>query len=51
LEFQVLEQVYRREAERVYRYESAGGSFVRVLDVDELGRVIRYPGLWEAQAG
>jgi hypothetical protein len=48
LEFQVLEQVYRREADHVYRYESAGGTFVRTLEVDGQGRVVRYPGIWES---
>lgn len=44
-----LEQRYIRTAERSYRYESAGGSFVRDLEVDEEGMVTRYPGLWEAE--
>jgi hypothetical protein len=51
LTFEVLPQVYRREGETVYRYESAGGRFVRTLEVDASGFVTRYPGLWEAEAG
>ena len=43
-----LEQVYRRTAPGVYRYESAGGRFVADLDVDENGFVRRYPGFCEA---
>lgn len=44
-----LEQVYRRLDEKTYRYESAGGSFVRELAVDAAGFVTLYPGLWEAE--
>ncbi|HEX6911906.1 MAG TPA: putative glycolipid-binding domain-containing protein [Longimicrobium sp.] len=44
-----LEQTYRRTGEHAYRYESAGGAFVRDLDVDEAGFPTRYPGLWEAE--
>jgi hypothetical protein len=43
-----LEQRYRRTGEAAYRYESAGGAFVRDLAVNGDGFVIRYPGLWEA---
>lgn len=44
-----LEQVYRRLDEKTYRYESAGGSFVRELPVNDAGFVTLYPGLWEAE--
>lgn len=44
-----LDQAYRRTGERTYRYESAGGTFVRDLDVDEAGFPIRYPDFWEAE--
>jgi uncharacterized protein len=44
-----LEQVYRRIDEGTYRYESAGGRFVRELAVNEAGFVTLYPGLWEAE--
>jgi hypothetical protein len=40
-----LEQRYRRLSERVYLYESAGGSFSADLEVDESGFVTLYPGL------
>jgi hypothetical protein len=50
LEFELLAQVYRREAEGVYRYESAGGAFVRLLEVNPVGLVTRYPGLFETEA-
>jgi hypothetical protein len=43
-----LEQRYRRTADDAYRYESAGGAFVRDLTVNDEGFVVRYPGLWEA---
>jgi hypothetical protein len=51
LELEPLEQLYRREGERVYRYESAGGSFERTLEVDDAGFVLDYPGLWHAETG
>ena len=41
-----LEQMYRRIAENAYRYESAGGKFVRELQVNEVGFVTHYPGFW-----
>jgi uncharacterized protein len=48
---EVLPQVYRREGERVYRYESRGGAFVRLLEVNASGLVTRYPGIWEIEVG
>jgi uncharacterized protein len=45
--FEPLEQVYRRTGPTTYRYESAGGDFVRDLEVDGAGFVTRYPGFWE----
>jgi hypothetical protein len=45
-----LDQVYRRLSERTWRYESAGGKFVRDLEVDEDGFVTLYPGLWQAES-
>lgn len=50
LSFEVLPQVYRREGERTYRYESGGGTFVRVLEVNAVGLVTSYPGLWKAES-
>ena len=45
-----LEQVYRRAAVGLYRYESAGGQFRADLEVDESGFVTRYPGFCEMEA-
>ena len=44
-----LEQVYRRDAELAYHYESAGGRFITDLRVNDAGFVTRYPGIWEAE--
>lgn len=44
-----LEQTYRRTAEQTYRYESAGGTFVRDLHVNGHGFVTEYPGFWVAE--
>lgn len=48
-ELKVLPQTYQRDAERVYRYESSGGSFVSMLKVNGAGFVTDYPGLWQAE--
>jgi uncharacterized protein len=50
LVFEVLPPVYRREEERAYRYQSAGGTFMRVLEVNAVGFVTSYPGLWQAES-
>jgi len=42
-----LDQRYSRLDESAYRYESAGGSFVRTLRTNPAGFVVSYPGLWE----
>jgi uncharacterized protein len=44
-----LEQVYRRTGPSTYRYQSGDGSFVRDLEVDDLGFVTSYPGFWSAE--
>lgn len=44
-----LEQVYRRINAATYRYESAGGKFVRELEVDAAGFVTRYPEFWQME--
>ena len=44
-----LEQLYRHVAGSSYRYESAGGKFVADLEVNDMGFVTRYPGLWEME--
>ena len=46
-----LPQVYRRLSGDTYRYESAGGAFVRDLAVDDAGFVTSYPGFFEAAGG
>lgn len=51
LVFEVLPQVYRREGETTYRYESRGGTFVRLLEVNAVGFVTSYPGLWHVESG
>ena len=50
LDLQPLEQRYARLAERRWRYESRGGAFTAALDVDDVGFVTRYGGLWELAA-
>jgi hypothetical protein len=52
LRLEPLEQTYTREAERVYRYEARvdGEPFTARLATDAYGRVLRYEGLWEAEA-
>lgn len=44
-----LEQVYTRQAEHRYRYESDGGRFAAELEVDNAGLVLRYGDLWVAE--
>jgi hypothetical protein len=46
-ELEPLEQRYRRLDETTYRYESAGGRFVTVLQVSAAGFVTRYPNFFE----
>lgn len=47
LSLEPLDQVYRRVTERTYRYESGGGSFTALLEVDDDGLVTRYPEFCE----
>ena len=49
LRFEPLTQLYRREAEYLYRYESDGGRFVASLEVDAFGLVTRYGEYWIAE--
>lgn len=51
LSVEPLSQEYRRLAERSYRYESNGGAFAAVLEVDGEGIVIDYEGAWRRVAG
>jgi hypothetical protein len=44
---ELLPQRYTRLDERRYRYESNDGAFVREIEVDELGLVVSYEGLWQ----
>jgi hypothetical protein len=44
-----LEQIYRRLEATTYRYESAGGRFVAVLDVNEAGFVKNYANIWQME--
>lgn len=48
-ELEPLTQLYRRLDENTYRYESAGGKFVRELTVNKDGFVTNYPDLWQAE--
>jgi uncharacterized protein len=48
-ELEPLPQLYRRVNENTYRYESAGGKFVRDLAVNEEGFVTNYPELWQEE--
>jgi uncharacterized protein len=50
LEFELLSQVYRRQGENTYHYESGGGAFVTTLEVNAAGFVANYPGLWQAES-
>lgn len=45
---ELLPQVYRRESERTYRYESRG-NFVRTLEANPAGFVTNYPDFWRAE--
>lgn len=51
LRVEALEQSYEREAARIFRYDALvdGERFQARLDTDELGRVLLYEGLWEAE--
>jgi len=42
-----LDQKYHRRDKELYRYESAGGSFVADLEINSHGFVTRYPGFCE----
>ncbi len=51
LRVEALDQSYRREEARVFRYDALvdGEPFQARLDTDEFGCVLRYEGLWEAE--
>jgi hypothetical protein len=46
----VLPQRYTRRSATVYWYESSGGGYAGVLEVEPTGFIRRYPGLWEIEA-
>lgn len=50
LRFELLPQLYRREGDRTYNYESRGGLFVTTLEVNGVGFVTSYPDLWQAES-
>lgn len=50
IELEPLSQLYRRVDETSYRYKSPGGSFVAELQVNSVGFVTDYPGIWQAEA-
>jgi hypothetical protein len=45
-----LLQEYHRTGETNYRYESGGGRFTTTLTVNQIGFVVDYPGIWQAEA-
>jgi hypothetical protein len=45
-----LPQTYERIAANTYRYTSDGGNFTALLEVDDLGLIVRYEGGWERVA-
>ena len=47
LELAVLDQRYQRIDRYRYRYESPAHQFSAMIDVDDLGLVRTYEGLWE----
>lgn len=51
LTLEPLVQTYARTSESTYHYEVVGGDFVTDLEFGPAGLVLRYPPLWEAEAG
>jgi hypothetical protein len=47
--FERLDQTYSRLDNSTYRYESAGGSFVSQLAVNDAGLVTHYPDFWRVE--
>ena len=50
LELEALDQVYTRQAERQYIYQTSGGRFRAILEVDEARLVTRYGDYWIAES-
>jgi hypothetical protein len=46
-----LPQRYTRLGPDRYLYESLASDFRAELEVDDLGLIVRYPGVWERAAG
>jgi len=46
----VLVQRYERRSETTYWYQAPRFGYAEMLDVDSVGFVRRYPGLWEVEA-
>ena len=46
----VLAQRYHRRSDTTYWYEAPRFGYAELLEVDPVGFVRRYPGLWEAEA-
>jgi hypothetical protein len=46
----VLVQRYERRSETTYWYEAPRFNYAEMLEVDSVGFVRRYPGLWEVEA-
>ena len=44
-----LDQIYHRIETSKYRYESAGGSFIAKLEVNDVGFVTLYPNFWRVE--
>ena len=49
LRLESLPQIYRRDRDSTYRYESSAGAFVRTLEVNDVGFVTSYPDFWQAE--
>lgn len=46
---ELLEQIYERNGENKYAYESANGAFRTEIETDELGLATRYGDFWEVE--
>lgn len=46
---EILVQRYERRSDTSYRYEAPRFGYAELLEVDPVGFVRRYPGLWEAE--
>lgn len=46
----ILDQRYERRSDTIYWYEAPRFGYAELLEVDAVGFVRRYPGLWQAEA-